>query len=78
MDRGAWQAIVQRVAKESDPAERLGTHANKNLGIFHFSSPDILYLLTYFVILAMLRLPYVCLGEDDEGDGSSGLICFVY
>ena len=69
-DRGAWQAMVQRVAKESDPTERLSMHANKNLSIFHFSSPDILYLLTYFVILAMLRLPYVCSGEDDGGDGS--------
>ena len=69
-DRGAWRAIVQRVAKESDPTERLSTHTNKNLGIFHFSSPDILYLLTYFVILAMLPLPYVCSGEDGGGDGS--------
>ena len=70
MDRGAWQAIVQRVAKESDPTELLSTHANKNLGIFHFSSPDILYLLTYFVILAMLRLPYVCSEKDGGRDGS--------
>ena len=34
MDRGAWQAIVHGVTKESDTAECLSTHTHANEGSF--------------------------------------------
>ena len=30
MDRGAWQAIVDGIAKESDTTERMNTHTHTN------------------------------------------------
>lgn len=46
------------------------THTSKNPGTFHFSVLTCLFVDLQFVILVMLRLPCVCLRQEDGGAGS--------
>ena len=48
MDRGAWQAILEGVAKELDRTQQLNNNNNK-LTISLLHTPDLLYLALPFI-----------------------------